>query len=647
MRHRVFNNFSIGRKLEMIARNKRRARAQAEPMETECVDLGAYDHLNKADLIALLEKRQAERKLGLVWERSEIEHDQALAEGFVALELDESQSVGAAPHRNLIIEGDNFDALRYLQLAYKGRVKCIYIDPPYNTGNKDFIYNDRFLGSDDAYRHSKWLEFLYWRLLLAKDLLAEDGVLLVSINDENRAKLELLLDQIFYGMRRGSFVWRTRQGSNNEQDCFLSVDHEHVLVYSGAQFQFLGYEKSFEMYSNPDNDPRGEWRPDNLTKGHTYLERPNLYYPLVDPQTGIVYPPSPDRVWVYASESRLKPGQRVQTETMEEFTRRGQILFPQEQRIATWATLEELLAAIDAGDVPKAGKTPILRRELPELEFWVGKPVGFGRPAFKRFKADLRNATQPISSWIVPKAEADAYEAENSFISGTNQEGATALAAIMGRKSFNYPKPPSLIKELIAQATPDKTGLVLDFFAGSGTTAQAVLELNFADGGDRSFIMVSSTEATEKEPDKNICRDVCAPRVSGVIAGYGKQAGTGGGFAYLRAQKLVPETLAIDLRHDQIWLALQLIHSGTVTPYDPAQPIQLLQGEDSPDVLYIAKLDAAARRKLQEWSAASRPSAVIYSWQPGLVRQIVAFEPVRVEKIPEYLMLRFGKAVRP
>ena len=108
---------------------------------------------------------------------------------------------------------------------------------------------------------------------------------------------------------------------------------------------------------------------------------------------------------------------------------------------------------------------------------------------------------------------------------------------------------------------------MLDFFAGSGTTAQAVLELNFADGGDRGFIMVSSTEATEKEPDKNICRDVCAPRVSGVIAGYGKQAGTGGGFAYLRAQKLLPETLAIDLRHDQIWLALQLIHSGTVTPY--------------------------------------------------------------------------------
>ena len=608
--------------------------------------MGAYDHLNKEELIALLEKRQAERKLGLVWERNEIEHDQALAEGFVALELDEKWTVGAAPHRNLIIEGDNFDALRYLQLAYKGKVKCIYIDPPYNTGNKDFIYNDRFLGSDDAYRHSKWLEFLHWRLLLAKDLLAEDGVLLVSINDENRAKLELLMEQIFYGMRRGSFVWRTRQGSNNEQDCFLSNDHEHVLVYSGPQFRFQGYEKSYEMYGNPDNDPRGEWSSSDLAKGHTYEERPALYYPVEDPQTGIVYPANPDRVWVYASEARLKPGQRVQAQTMEEFISRRQILFPQEQRVVQWDTMDELFSAIDAGDVPKAGKTPLLRRELPDLEFWVGKPVGFGRPRFKRFRADLLNATQPVSSWIVPKSEAGAYEAENSFISGTNQEGATALSAIMGRKSFNYPKPPSLIKELIAQATPDKTGLVLDFFAGSGTTAQVVLELNAADGGDRSFIMVSSTESTEKEPAKNICRDVCAPRVRGVIDGYGKQAGTGGGFAYLRAAKLPQETLAFDLRHDQVWLALQLIHSGTVSPYDPATPVQILRGMDGPDVLYVASLDEAARRHLKEGFAGSLQPAVVYTWQPGPVRQLVELDSVRVEKIPEYLMLRFGKAVR-
>ena len=608
--------------------------------------MGAFDHLSKEELIALLEKRQAERKLGLVWERNEIEHDQALADGFVAMELDDGLSVGAAPHRNLIIDGDNFDALRFLQLAYKGKVKCIYIDPPYNTGNKDFIYNDRFLGSDDAYRHSKWLEFLYWRLLLAKDLLADDGVLLVSINDENRAKLELLLDQIFYGLKRGSFVWRTRQGSNNEQDCFLSVDHEHVLVYSGPQFRFLGYEKSYEMYSNPDNDPRGDWRISDLTKGHTYLERQNLYYPITDPETGIVYPPSPDRVWVYASESRLSPGQRVQAETMEEFIRRKQILFPKEQRVETWETMADLLTAIDAGEVPKAGKTPILRRDLPDLEYWVGKKVGFGRPAFKRYKADLRNPTQPISSWIVPKSEAGTYEAENSFISGTNQEGATALSAILGRKGFNYPKPPSLVRELIAQATPDKTGLVLDFFAGSGTTAQTVLELNKADKGQRKFILVSSTEANEKEPDKNICRDVCAPRIRGVISGYGKTKGTGGEFAYLRASKIPEESLAFDLRHDQVWLALQLIHAGAVQAFNDQAPIQAIKGGEGPDILYIPVFNEDAKSKLADGFVDPAQPTVVYTWQPGLVRQVIKGETVRVERIPEYLMLRFGKAVR-
>ena len=238
--------------------------------------MGAFDHLIKEELIALLEKRQAERKLGLVWERNEIEHDQALADGFVAMELDEGLSVGAAPHRNLIIEGDNFDALRFLQLAYKGKVKCIYIDPPYNTGNKDFIYNDRFLGSDDAYRHSKWLEFLYWRLLLAKDLLADDGVLLVSINDENRAKLELLLDQIFYGMRVGSMVWRTKDTGNDSGRYFSQV-HEHILNYAKPDFRFLGKELEVGKYSKDDHDGSGPYCLDPLTKAHSYKDRLNTY----------------------------------------------------------------------------------------------------------------------------------------------------------------------------------------------------------------------------------------------------------------------------------------------------------------------------------------------------------------------------------
>ena len=246
-----------------------------------------YDRYSKEELVKIIEERDRKPRLGLVWERDEIDHDRSLNQDFVTLDLLREHSCGEGPWQNLLIEGDNFDALRYLRMTHANRVKCIYIDPPYNTGNKDFIYNDRFVDKDDAWKHSKWLEYLYRRLLLSRDLLAEDGVLLVSINDENRAKLELLLDQAMPGMRLGSFVWRTRQGSNVDQTCFLSVDHEHVLVYGSPGFQFTGFGKTYEMYSNPDGDPKGDWRPDNLTLGFSHLERPNLYYPLRDLNTDI------------------------------------------------------------------------------------------------------------------------------------------------------------------------------------------------------------------------------------------------------------------------------------------------------------------------------------------------------------------------
>ncbi|MFP5409270.1 MAG: site-specific DNA-methyltransferase, partial [Gammaproteobacteria bacterium] len=396
-------------------------------------------------------------------------------------------------------------------------------------------------------------------------------MILVSINDENRARLELLMDEVLPGMRLGTITWRTRQGSNADQQCFLSVDHEHVLVYGNEGFSFKGFEKSYEMYGNPDSDPRGDWRPDNLTLGFSYRERPNLYYPLRDPETGIVYPPNPDRIWVYASRDRLKEGQTLQAKTMEEFIELGQILFPKEQRVETWHTLDDLLAAIDRGDVPKSGKSPMLRRDLPDLEYWVGKPVGFGRPQFKRYKADLRNQTQPLSSWIVPTFEEGDYEAENSFVSSTNQEGARVVAEIFGDRAFNYAKPLSLVKGLLAQATRPND-IVLDFFAGSGTTGQAVLELNAEQPEDppRTFILCSSTEATAKEPDKNLCRDVCAERMRRVIAGYGGRPGhapeQGGQFAYLQLDKVDAADAHVEVDEAHAFQLLALKRFGAALP---------------------------------------------------------------------------------
>ena len=600
-----------------------------------------YDRYSKEELVKIIEERDRKPRLGLVWERDEIDHDRSLNQDFVALDLLPEHSSGDGPWHNLLIEGDNFDALRYLRMTHANRVKCIYIDPPYNTGNKDFIYNDRFVDKDDAWKHSKWLEYLYRRLLLARDLLAEDGVLLVSINDENRAKLELLLDQALPGMRLGSFVWRTRQGSNVDQTCFLSADHEHVLVYGGPGFQFAGFGKTYDMYSNPDDDPKGDWRPDNLTLGFSHLERPNLYYPLRDPNTDVYYPPNPDRVWVYATEARLKPGQRVQAKTMEEFISIGQILFPQEQRVVVWNSREELLAAIESGDVPKTGKNPMLRLDLPDLEFWIGKKVGFGRPAFKRFKADLRNLNQPLSSWVVPTSEQKKYEAENSFVSGTNQEGAKAISAIFGTKSFNYAKPPSLIKELVRQSTSDND-LVMDFFAGSGTTAQAVLELNREDDGQRRFIMVSATEATADDSEKNICRDVCAERIRRVIVGYGGKEGTGGDFAYLRVMRMPQEDVLTEIDHAQVWTALQLIHRQSFTPFNPDLTLQEAITPDN-SLVYVTAISDGATEKIAVL-AGQTTHLTVYTWQPGLLRERFAAQGITVEQIPQFLVNRFGGA---
>lgn len=549
--------------------------------------LQQLDTLSAPELRRLLAEHLTRQKLGLYWERDAIAHDQALNADVVLPRVVPQYGhapEGCAAHRNLIIEGDNFDSLRLLRSTHAGKVRVIYIDPPYNTGNKDWVYNDKFVGANDRWRHSQWLEFLYQRLLLARDLLTSDGVILVSINDENRARLELLMDEVFPGRRLGSITWRTRQGSNADQACFLSVDHEHVLVYGNSAFAFNGFDKSYEMYSNTDNDPRGDWRIGDITLGFSFKERPNLYYPLTDPATGISYPCSPESVWRYATEARLKPGQRLQAKSMEEYIRLGQIVFPTNPRVETWNSMGELLQAIDANEVPRGGKSLLLRRDLPDLEWWVGKPVGFGRPQFKRYKADLRNQTQPLSSWVVPSFEEGTYEADESLVSATNQEGARQVAQIFGDRAFNYAKPASLIKGLLSQAT-GPGDIVLDFFAGSGTTGQAVLELNAEDNGQRRFILCSSTEATAKEPHKNLCRDVCAERLRRVIAGYGGKDGytlaQGGEFAYLQLDKLNAADVVLDATPAHAAALLALRNTATAPNQSSEQPVQVVaKGHD-------------------------------------------------------------------
>lgn len=581
--------------------------------------------LNAQELRRLLIEQHANQRLGLHWEHDLIARDKALNADVVLPRVDHELSCRGAgpegsPYRNLVIEGDNFDALRLLKATHAGKIRVIYIDPPYNTGNKDWVYNDKFVGKNDRWRHSQWLEFLYQRLTLARDLLTSDGVILVSINDANRSRLELLMDEVFPSMRIGSLVWRTRDTTSAKGKNFSDV-HEHILVYGGEEFSFNGREKTQTKYKNPDKDPRGLWNGDPLTLAFDRFERENLFYPLLNPETDRWYPCDENRVWAYATENLLKDGQQLQAETMEEFIRRKQILFPSDEKVAFWSSLDELHRAIDAGDVPVTPKRkrPLLSRNTPNLESWVGKQVGFGRPLFKKFWKDLRSHTNPVSSWISRVNEI--FDEEDVVVMRSPQagQGTEQIQEIFGNKAFQYPKPSALILELLRQSTkPDD--IVLDFFAGSATTGHSVLMLNEEDGGSRRFIMCSNSEATNENPGKNICRDVTAERLRAAVNGYAGKEPLDGDFAYLHLDKLDPADARLDASHEN---ALQLLAMRYAQVALPAQdgPLKIVAVNEDLAVVYLESVNA---QTIEALIALPYPRLAVYSSRPATVAEKLA-----------------------
>ena len=319
---------------------RRYADRETRASKTVGVMESKYDHLSREELIRVLERREREEKrFGLNWERDDIEHERLLNADYVALDPDNSLCVGEAPFHNLLIEGPNFDALRALLPAFAGRVKCVLIDPPYNTGQTDFIYNDKFVGKDDAYRHSKWLEMMFQSLSLARDLLSDDGVLFVHIGEEEVHRLGCLLDDLMPGRKVTSFVWRRRSGANDSKEYFVSQDHEYVLCYANPNFSFEGDVKSTDAYTNPDNDSRGAWVNSDLTQRKTYHQRRNAMYGIQNPKNGIWYPADPNSGWAFASKYKLKSGQKTRSLTMEEIIAADKVLWPQNDEFVVYDAL--------------------------------------------------------------------------------------------------------------------------------------------------------------------------------------------------------------------------------------------------------------------------------------------------------------------
>ena len=377
------------------------------------------------------------------------------------------ESVNFDTTNHLIIEGDNLETLKLLQKAYLGKVKMIYIDPPYNTGN-DFIYPDDYSESLDTYLrytgqvdeggrkfstnteadgrfHSKWMNMMYPRLFLSRNLLREDGVIFISISDHEVAALKFLMNEIF-GEENFSaqFIWKSRKYPDSRAKTGVSTDHEYLLLYTRSESGVLrGVERDESKFSNPDNDRRGLWMSRSLLGLATKSQRPNLHYPITDPATGIVFAPPDDTGWRYSQER------------MQKLIESGCVLFP-------------------------------------------AKPDG--RPREKKFRADLQSEFVAFPSII-----------DDVFTS----DGTAKIREIFGEDVFEFAKPAGLIEKLVKQGT-EHDGIVLDFFAGSGSTAEAVLKLNQEDGGDRKFILVQLPEPTERKDFPTIA-DITKERVCRVI----------------------------------------------------------------------------------------------------------------------------------
>ena len=400
------------------------------------------------------------------------------------LEPDETRSCNPTDtDDNLIIHGDNLHALKALLPRYANRIKCIYIDPPYNTGNEGWIYNDNVnsplmqqwltentsIDNEDLERHDKWLCMMWPRLHLLKELLTNDGVIFISIDDNEVHHLRMLMDEI---LGRENFladiIWQHRYGRSNNAKLF-SNQREHVIVYrksdAVSHIRVKRNEELNETYSNPDNDLRGSWVSASYVNPATKKQRPNLVYPVTNPYTGESVN-HPTHAWKYSQSTHEK--------------------------------------------------------HVREDRLWWGLDGNLRYPRLKNFLSESEE------KGIVP------IDLMLADIAGTTDEGTKQLQAVFQSAAleFNNPKPTRLIANLIEIAegvSRENDTIILDSFAGSGTTAHAVLDLNKEDGGNRKFILIECEDYADA---------ITAERVRRVINGVpnardaGLQEGLGGSFTY-------------------------------------------------------------------------------------------------------------------
>lgn len=401
----------------------------------------------KSQLLGLINDH---KRYGLVWEDKVEEVEEQLQEQLPILnEVTEKRILSTeedAPN-HILIEGDNLHALTCLSYTHEGKIDVIYIDPPYNTGNKDFVYNDSYVDSEDDFRHSKWLSFMNKRLRIARRLLTDNGVIFISIDDNEQANLKLLCDEVFDRNFVANIIWKSKSGGANDSAAF-GVDHEYILCYANHLNKLsLNNDKEATVttsYNKVDSDGR-RYALDRLDKQSLgYLE--SLDFPIVGPD-GKTY------VVEHKDPTNKKARWRWGRDTVQE-------------------RYDELV---------------------------------FVYPYVYTKNYEKTDGQKPRSILI-----------DERF--GRTRTGSTDLASVIGKQNiFSYPKPISLLR-YIASIASSESSTILDFFAGSGTTMHAVMQLNNEDGGKRQCILVTNNE-------NGICENITYERNRRVIQGYTNSKG--------------------------------------------------------------------------------------------------------------------------
>lgn len=440
--------------------------------------------------------------------------------------LDAKYEYGEA-NGNMIIHGDNLSALKSLLPEYEGKIRCIYIDPPYNTGNEGWVYNDnvndprirKWLGEvvgsegEDLSRHDKWLCMMYPRLKLLYKLLAEDGVIFISIDDNEQSTLRLICDEIFGA---SNFVantsWQRTYSMRNDVKG-VAAEVEHILIYSKQPNwqpkKLARTDKMDSKYKNPDNDPRGAWR-NIVASAPDSVAHQGMVYAIQNPFTGeMAYPPH-GRHWALGQEQMLNAMNQwaeYELRDLSDVEERARVC-----GISTNEVRKDVFAIVLKKSLESSSEKAkqIMKGVLPELYFSKNGTGTLSRKAY------IKEVTgRPVTNF---------WSFEET---GHTDEASRLLKTIFGGSAvFDTPKPPRLIERIVQIAT-DKDSIILDSFAGSGTTAHAVLNMNKQDGGNRKFILIEMMDYADS---------ITAERVKRVIDGYGegKKAveGTGGGFTF-------------------------------------------------------------------------------------------------------------------